>query len=938
MQLDALLFFRHQRTEVAITAFVLTALIFAAWLVIGLAVLDLLSFDLRSDLVSLFTAPVIGSVVFGVVAFAFSLWGLATSDFARPLVASLVACSATSLAVRRPGIARSGIPVLGSCIVALGVVGWPMQRFGLHWIANANDDMANYVLSATHLMKHGLLGPIDVRGVRNGHDFSSLLQIQHNGGSRPGSDIVLASISSTVHRAPYEMFMPTIMAFSLCLATATGALAMQAAKKAWVAWISVALASVSSLVAYGALQQLISQVWGLAIAVCFVAWAFRERLYRPPGARRGEVVVIALVASCFVVAYVELAALIIAAYAFFMIFEFATRRAEWTLALRLWIPVGIVMALILNRYLVREIEYVQQQAQSGTSTSSTAAPLFGYSLVPAALSAVWGLKLLPASNADRWLGLSIAVAIVLLVGITAFALRSLRRNVATAFVVVMLLVLGLYLYSQESDFGLFKLYMYAQPFLIALVAVGIGQVTSRRIRAGVLVGFGLLVLLNLHTTLHYVHRSEDPIDLPDASANELLPKFRAAVAATSKPVVSVTDNPVLGKLEAAGMDDRPLNFVTSYVFKSYSRFSSQQAGWRTERFPLLDGSGRRDPFLVNPKSSRILLHGDCLLVLPSGTMTVLNRSSSPSGGAPLDFTSCRRVTNKLVFVSSTYGATFSEPRLDRGTPNGVAFFQPEHDYFYPGHTFVGFGRYTLMRVLSNAPRVKILVDLSRTQLRAEGRVIPPAAVVGTTRVRFHTVGRGSARLISPWVTPRTIDGARYVLLDLGARSVLPNVPRKGLAALYGRSIPLDPRFLTAYVRNVSLVSSQDGADVDPPRSLSSFPVGLADPGLQYSGFYEDGWVAENSYVDLACGGAAFLDVRANVPPGVVNQHLSVWVNGRRVLSRRVGAGALDARTQVPACSGHRTIRLQWAHLRQLPEPDGRAVSAQILAIDVRRNG
>jgi hypothetical protein len=48
-----------------------------------------------------------------------------------------------------------------------------MLVFGFHWIANANDDMANYVLSATLLQHHGLIAPLDVAGLTHDRDYAT---------------------------------------------------------------------------------------------------------------------------------------------------------------------------------------------------------------------------------------------------------------------------------------------------------------------------------------------------------------------------------------------------------------------------------------------------------------------------------------------------------------------------------------------------------------------------------------------------------------------------------------------------------------------------------------------------------------------------------------------------------------------------------------------
>jgi hypothetical protein len=205
--------------------------------------------------------------------------------------------------------------------------------------------------------------------------------------------------------------------------------------------------------------------------------------------------------------------------------------------------------------------------------------------------------------------------------------------------------------------------------------------------------------------------------------------------------------------------------------------------------------------------------------------------------------------------------------------------------------------------------------------------LPPARIVGANSVRLPLIGRGSARVFSPLVRPRIIGGQPYLLLDMGVSGTRVLSSRPGLEGLYGRSVPLDPRFLTSYVRDVSLVSGSRFGDLRAPTAIASFPDGLADPNLEYSGIYEDGWLSEDSYVVFAGGGPATLVMRADVLPRLGGQHLVALVNGRPVYSKEVAPGALDLRVPLPASHARRRIELRWAGATQLRAPDLRPATA-----------
>ena len=105
---------------------------------------------------------------------------------------------------------------------------------------------------------------------------------------------------------------------------------------------------------------------------------------------------------------------------------------------------------------------------------------------------------------------------------------------------------------------------------------------------------------------------------------------------------------------------------------------------------------------------------------------------------------------------------------------------------------------------------------------------------GPIRLRFPLVGSGSARVVSPPLAPLLINGRPYLVLDMGRRGTCPVVPRPGVTGLWGKSVVLDPRLLTSYVRDVSLVSAEAG-DLQAPRQLVRHPGGFGETGTRVLG-------------------------------------------------------------------------------------------------------
>jgi hypothetical protein len=189
-------------------------------------------------------------------------------------------------------------------------------------------------------------------------------------------------------------------------------------------------------------------------------------------------------------------------------------------------------------------------------------------------------------------------------------------------------------------------------------------------------------------------------------------------------------------------------------------------------------------------------------------------------------------------------------------------------------------------------------------------------------------------VISPPIVPQRIGGRSYILLDMAKAGAFQTVARPGLTGLWGTSVPLDPRLLTSYVRDVSLVSPAAYAKIERPSAIAAFPHALGDSGLEYSGIFEDGWVGSEAYAVLAGGPPTRLIVDAQVLSA--GQRLTVLVNGR-VRARRATAPGADRLTiAIPATTKPRRIDLRWSGATRLAPPDGRTVAARLVFLGVEQ--
>jgi hypothetical protein len=920
-----------------VTALLVVLALLAGYWLVGLGTLAAVGAD-TSQLRLVLVAPALGSAVFDLILFVFNYdGGVGVEHYGLAVAVVLLVAAAVVLAIRRPRIDPRALLVLAVCLAGLALVAGPLVTYGFNWDSAGNDDMGNYVLSALGLLHHGLVMPFDVNGILHDRDYSTFLETLHNLGSRPGSDIELAGVSAVVGRLPYQTFMPFILSLQLSGVCATGALALQAARRWWAAPIAVALLLVSPEANYGWLQQLLAQTAGLGLAAALLAVLMDGDLHN--GSRRvrtSDVVPVGLIASAFILNYVELASTIALAYLTYLAILMARRRLNLAALARFLIPVVVMAFVILNGYLILEIHYTFSQATGGLA--GTPLSFFGFALVPEGLAELVGFKVIPGVGGSLGTSLAIVLAALLVFMLLCGSVLSARRGVAAAVVLVLDAALGALLAHNSAAFGLFKLFMYVQPFIAATLAIWLTAIRRPALLACASALLAFMVVAQLSPLHTYVEQSRDPLDLVHASDNSLIPAFRRFLATSKAPVVSVTDNPALAKLEASVVGNRSLYFITTNVFVNIDGLakavlprgpiphkSQLEAAveWAPRSFNLLEpGRHAVDPFRTNPIAAPVLASGDCQLVLPTGSEVAVNRLTLPEGPRQLIREPCDKATDQLVFTDSHLG----EGYYQFAAFPLASLWQLESDLFYSGHTFSGVGRYLLFRVLGPTRNMRLEINFTATLLHNGSNSLPPADIVGAKRTPLPFQGRGSTRVYSQPLKPQMIDGQPYVLVDFGRSGHPVEFPRGGIQGLWGTKTVIDPRYLVGWIRDVSLVSASTYRGLRPPAAIAGFPRGLANPALQYSGLYEDGWMGAHAYAVLGGGKDQDLVVRGEIPVGVGGP-MQVLINNRRVYSGVAKPGALHIRLKVQPSSAPRRVEVRFANTVRLPPPDLRPASA-----------
>lgn len=938
-------------------AFGLSIALFVFWGVLGYAFLAVLKIR-RSSVQNMLLAPVIGVSVTLLPVFWLNRAGLPIAHFGVVLAIVLLLISIGTLWYFRPIFPlKQYWPFAAVLLLALFLTGRPLLEFGFNWLSYANDDMANYVLEATRRLNHGFFDIPNTGQFASGSDYSLPYWFFYLSviSARTGVEMLIAWTSSLTGLAPLKIFMPLILALHLVLISSAGALAHHARRLRPVALMTCVLLSFSALTSLGALYQLIAQVSGLGLLIGCMTVLLRPFTDVPERLNLRHGVLVALLVSAFSITYPELTPFLGLGFILYWMLGLIRRRLVLRPLLGVF-AIAIPLAfIVLGEYVLMFVGFLQNQVTAGLTPNSIIASLFPYYLIPSGLAYLWGFQSLSHLSTEPLLSITISFGGLLLFITIVFAGWQTWQLNPSASMTVVMFVLGMRLFMQSGDFGLFKLAMFIQPFMLATVAFtcfrlakrGVWQVTPLLVLA--LAGLAVQTSY-VETSRGLVGASGGLTEISGASQLRIFDEFETLVSQVDpRFVVLDTSNVSLAKLQTTLLRGRESAFPSRDFFGGlvaktprYEWLRSSipkaavalRASWN-QRFVnagfILQNNSSPVPtnkFTTDNMQPPSIKFDDVYLITTMPRLNLFNRSQyglfEERNFIAFPWS---QVENHLIFITSQLGEHYYLPT---NRPQ-VSFYQLEPDPYFIGNTMAGIGRHFLFQVVNPSPQTRFVLDLTTT-LKSDGKnELPPAIAIGAERQQFPMVGRGSARVFSPPLTPQMILGRPYFGIDMGVDGVRFQENRTGLMALYGTDSLLDPRYLTGFARNISLVSEQQYDRMTPPSQVVNFPTDLANPNLEYSGLYEDGWVAETAYLSLTQPETASpLVIRGSVPmiyDPSFSTELIVMVDGQEIARKTLVPGDFELRAIVPSETGRRRIDLRFSNLQQLPAPDNRPSAA-----------
>lgn len=950
-------------------AFLLSVALLQYWTILGFAVTRVLPARLRQNDAAILASPALGIAASLVPLFWLSRLGLPVGNFAIWFVLASVGASSIVLllALRRDGfnnIAIAYARIMPVLVATAALVGWPMFVHGFDWLGVANDDMANDVLAAHRFVSSGYFGLPSLSSELNGSDIPGMYWtiFATSIGIRAGNDLMLALWIAVTGLNGFQLIGGFLAALHASLIGAVAALAATRFEHRASIYLVLLLAVVNPLLAEGTLLQLGAQVGGCTLLVAAFFMLSDPWDDRDTAAALGRAGGAALMFAALLIWYPEVSPILGGG----ALVYFTANYRKWTKSRLFFLTLcvgALCLIMITNKYIFDVFVMLRGQISHGILNDPVLNQIFFQFLKPQGIVKFWGLSPLYLPDSP-WVSIYILVGTVISALLIVILYRQLLQRELAACILAVMLVLAGRLGIASAGFGLFKLAMIIQPFVILVLAIEADQILkcANRRRAHLhrwgLPAFAILALAfsvsqgkSLYASvLQTLDTGDHSISALNAASQEKLTSSLIAITKVpEKPQHYIIDVPGIFGFKIASLYTQgiPIVPISDYPY------TVERGGWawadpnmarnaeqRQLNSAFMAGieyqkttwpSGLADVIQLTPPQQQSI--GPTDILLPMGPrFAPLNRSYSQFGKQrPLLGVPMSEVENYLIVIPTLVARI----GVAADTP---AYHQAEPDYYFSNGKMFGTGRYLFLRALNPTPNARLAVSYSRTLVGDNDNRLPAATVGDNPAVSLGFVGYGSARIFSPSVPFVQIGGRPYVMLDLGLDpKELPYHP-SGLSSLFGTQYNPDPRKIVGWVRDISLVADNVYDTLRPPRQISHFPDDLANRELEYSGLYEDGWVGERAFVRIAGNRekARFV-LKGQYPGGVpgapATTTIRILADGVEIGAGTVNPGDFTLAFDLPATTANTVkIDIESSSSYHLPGLDGRGASFLLFSI------
>ena len=927
---------------------------------------------------SWFIAPTIGLALLIVLITRLNVWGIPVRVAGPWLTLGMFVAAVAVFIWRRPKLPwRQLAPFFGIVCLYLLYVGWPAVRFGFNWISYGNDDMANYCLAAERFLNHGYYD-LPLQTDLEGRNYTQHYWFMHGLQQiRPGSELAVAWVASLTGLKAHQTFMPTILMLSMLQIFALGAVSIYRGRYRKITLVAFFLFATSPLFGLGTLYQLIAQVGGIAILLAAASVLFSTRYMTWRKLALGG-----LITGCLAIYYPEVAPFVALGISLCALRLRYTDRSKFNgYALYIAGVAALTFLLIatntyqfINTLVMQSVGSAGLGAMAEINDQSGGLVLFPWTLVPSFIPMLFGMHAFGVVGVDPVISLLIIIGFGLLILMVVRAWKNVREGAPIGYLGALMLVLGFYLFNKGQDFGLFKLAMFAQPVVALFLAQGFayflfGASAKHRRWAAF-----ALVLFFARTIWPHAYYTYASLGTYGGGLTEVVGASRLGVSFTPPKdlkfdaIESDINNVVTAKMLAQytqGIDTRFLsrsymdNIANIAVLK-FLRTPDPDLGPQARiieklsllRFLLPEEimTGDVPDYKVmsiqkldnnwTETSSRNLSYKDRLLVSVRRDLDHFNKANPGTGWTTQNMFQYKlesQVKDHLVFIHSELS-----PHYYSSARFKAAFFQREPEPITHGDVyFHGSGRYNLFNIIHPSPNLRLIVDFSRTSLgKGRSKLPSKAIVVGEQDYPLPFVGHGSARVVSPPIKPEYFEQNAYITLDFGEVPRPIEKDKTGLMRLWGVKFNLDDRRLVGFMRDASVITEEQYLALPRPNKIGDFPGDLARyPGLEYSGLFEDGWVAEDAFFKLGSSHAGqILTFKGFIPDtekfrkqGV---DITVSINDKPTEIVNIKAGEFTLTRLIKEATQITSISLHFSDAQVYGTEDPRPVSAFVHEISI----
>ena len=842
---------------------------------------------------------------------------------------------------------RALYPFIGILALSCLCMVWPAFKLNFNWISFVTDDYVNYCLAADRFKNYSFYRIPELNEL-TGLDYTQYFWFMHVPAQvRFGAEHQIAWLSSLTGLRSLQVFMPVILALGLTQISAISALVLHKGRYRKHAFFTGLFLAISPMFVFSVVYQLIAQVGGLGLMIALIA------LITSPLRGRSRIrllkasIPIAFLGAALAMFYPEVSPFAVITVFSYFIYDWYKAKQFPGARIVLLEYVLLIFIVLLRYNVISYIYSLSTQLAGGLKKADLSLSLFPFFLIPSGLASVFGLQAMNADLHEPWGSLVIILGGGLLVAVIVHCFIHFKKSQPYLVLFAVQGIFAFSLFKSGNDFGTYKIAMFIQPALMAVLAAVYLRV-RHRILANLLV-LGLFLCM-LTVDLGFMQSSMGKsgtivAEVENVSAALVNPPKGPK---TNEHWVSSIDNIVAAKIAAHVYRGGSVEYPTRDMFPITDLI---QGDWPYIKYLPQKNVYPLAKNFIDQKYHKLVTEKSVL-----GTQFYeANEQKQPT--AYLSLTNSRNLFNKMhqdgktnddffvvkptsqienliLFIHSSLGNHYY-----LGDRSAISFYQQEDDYYDSSSKINGMGRFFLFRIDNPTKEVYLRLAATKTLMGVDNKTWShQASVRGSNEVVIPFTGSGAANLFIGPISPLKFGEHAYVSLDMGEIPRPFPSNRGGFKALYNRSVPLDYRLLTSYGRDISLVSSKEYESLVRPIRIDKFPDDLIHAReLEFSGIYEDGWLSPDvSFVLGESHPGDVVRVRLQVPTHVFSTNsvgeARISVNKATPTVIAVTANDFDWLLPIQNPGKKTELSISFSMHGSLKYPDNRVVSAKLDSI------